>query len=128
MTQPAQPVQPQPQPQQGDMDDFSALVKMLKNGAMRQGDPAIYAELFLDTLGDEQAVQMASDPANMGILVQMYPDLQPFTHWLEIVRIRVLYLMGLHDGDGLDTVNGITNEGSTNAPNIAGTIVGDDAD
>jgi len=100
-------------------DDLIALVRILSRAAEKGGDPSIYAETVIDILGEDAAVELASDPHHIGNVIISFPVLEPHREWLGQVLFAVAVAMGLTEQESGDTVT--ENEGLPDAVNVTDT-------
>lgn len=118
------PVPAEPSAQQYPPELLS-LVTILEKGGSRDGDPYSYAGILLDTLGDDEGGAVCETPENIAFIVQAFPQLLPYTAWLEKVRQCALHLLGgaepvnIGDNDSGDITDATTDTAGTvtgNAP------------
>lgn len=67
-------------------DEVTAMRQLLQvvlAGAERDGDPAVYAALLLDQLGDEAAQELLQQADPVGMLIQFEPAAAAHREWLD---------------------------------------------
>lgn len=66
------------------------LVQQAKNGK----NPALYAELLLDQVGEFRVLEFIKSPKAMDQLIELNPEVQHFRSWFENLKEEILILTG----------------------------------
>lgn len=90
-----------PAPQEAQPSEFDALIKMLCRAANQDADPVVYAELVMDQLTDEKAIQLCQSDVGYGIFVaKLPPDLYAAKkEWFDSLRAIVIASVSSTDSD-----------------------------
>lgn len=84
------PVVPSNQPQKTSESEsmiagilFKNAIKAALRAAQKKSDPALYADLIIDQLGEEKVREYLNDPGFAGKLIKMAPEIAQFASWFD---------------------------------------------
>lgn len=102
---------------------LDSLVLELINAAARGRDPMLYAEIVIDELGEQAAVQLARNPGALDMLSSEYPVMLNHRAWFD----TLLAAIGLFDEGGESDTIGQHGTDESAHGETAGTVQGDNS-